>query len=95
MFSYAPLRMLENHFDEDVAADYDVTERVMFEDGVLGPSVDLLAELADGGPALEFGIGTGRVSKEGEESGAGRGGSWCPARQVGERLETDRGYDPV
>ncbi len=34
----------------------------MFEPDVVGPAVDLLAELADGGRALEFGIGTGRIA---------------------------------
>jgi SAM-dependent methyltransferase len=34
----------------------------MFDPSVLGPTVDRLAELADGGPALEFAIGTGRVA---------------------------------
>jgi tRNA/tmRNA/rRNA uracil-C5-methylase (TrmA/RlmC/RlmD family) len=33
-----------------------------FEPSVLGPIVELLAELARGGPALEFAAGTGRVA---------------------------------
>jgi tRNA1(Val) A37 N6-methylase TrmN6 len=33
-----------------------------FPPAVLGPMVDLLAELADGGPVVEFGVGTGRVA---------------------------------
>jgi len=34
----------------------------MFAPEVLGPTVDVLADLADGGPALELAIGTGRVA---------------------------------
>ncbi len=47
---------------EDVAAAYDVTSAAMFEPAVVDPAVDLLAELARGGPALELAIGTGRVA---------------------------------
>ena len=46
----------------DVAEVYDVTSAQMFAPGVLDPAVDVLAELARGGPALEFAIGTGRVA---------------------------------
>ena len=34
----------------------------MFDPAVVGPAVDLLAELAGDGGALEFGIGTGRIA---------------------------------
>ncbi|HTR94087.1 MAG TPA: class I SAM-dependent methyltransferase [Trebonia sp.] len=46
----------------DTAARYDAASTEMFDPEVLGPAVDVLAELADGGPALEFAIGTGRVA---------------------------------
>jgi SAM-dependent methyltransferase len=49
-------------FDEPVAAGYDADEAEMFAPAVLGPTVDRLVELADGGPALEFAVGTGRVA---------------------------------
>ncbi len=45
----------------DTAARYDAEDRGMFAPEVLGPTVDLLAELAGDGSALEFAIGTGRV----------------------------------
>jgi len=45
-----------------VADRYDETSREMFDPGVLDPAVDFLAQLAGDGPALEFGIGTGRVA---------------------------------
>lgn len=46
----------------EVAETYDAASAAMFEPAVLGPAVDLLFDLADGGPALEFAIGTGRVA---------------------------------
>jgi SAM-dependent methyltransferase len=51
-----------NYFDEDVASCYDADSTDMFAAEVLGPTVDLLAELAADGAALELGIGTGRVA---------------------------------
>lgn len=44
-----------------MARAYDTPGTGMFAPEVLGPAVDRLAELAGGGPALEFAIGTGRV----------------------------------
>jgi SAM-dependent methyltransferase len=49
-------------FDERVARDYDRSSASMFDPAVLDPAVDLLAELAGDGPALELAIGTGRVA---------------------------------
>jgi len=46
----------------DIAEAYDTTSAAMFEPAVLDPVVDTLVELAGGGPALEFAIGTGRVA---------------------------------
>lgn len=54
--------MPEDHFDEPVAKRYDVHEAEMFDAAVVGPIVDVLAELAGGGSALEFGVGTGRIA---------------------------------
>jgi hypothetical protein len=47
---------------QEMAEVYDATSAVMFLPVVLDPAVDLLAELARGGPALEFAVGTGRVA---------------------------------
>ena len=47
---------------EDIAFAYDTTYAAKFDPAVLGPIVDLLAELSDGGPALELAVGTGRVA---------------------------------
>jgi SAM-dependent methyltransferase len=52
----------DGYFDERVAARYDESSADMFEPAVVDPVVDLLAELADGGRALELGIGTGRIA---------------------------------
>ncbi len=49
-------------FDEPVAASYDATSAEMFDPAVLDPAVDFLAGFAEGGSALEFGVGTGRVA---------------------------------
>ncbi len=48
-------------FNELVAATYDADSADMFEPNLLRQTVDFLAELAGGGSALEFAIGTGRV----------------------------------
>jgi SAM-dependent methyltransferase len=48
-------------WDEETAARYDTDAASQFAPEVLEPTVDLLERLADGGPALEFAIGTGRV----------------------------------
>jgi len=52
----------DGYFDERVAARYDDPSSEMFDPAVVGPAVDLLAELAGSGRALELGIGTGRIA---------------------------------
>ncbi len=49
-------------WDEQTAERYDVDAAEKFAPDVIGPTVDLLAELAGDGPALELAIGTGRVA---------------------------------
>src|SRR5262245_10022026 len=49
-------------WDEATAERYDEDSADRFAPEVLDPTVDFLADLAQGGPALEFAIGTGRVS---------------------------------
>ncbi len=49
-------------WDEETAERYDEFSADMFAPAVLDPAVEFLARLADGGPALEFAIGTGRVA---------------------------------
>jgi SAM-dependent methyltransferase len=54
--------MPENYFGEDVAARYDDPSDRMFDMSAITPVVDVLAELAGEGAALELGIGTGRIA---------------------------------
>ena len=49
-------------WDEQTARRYDADSASMFAPDVLGPTVDVLERLAEGGPALELAIGTGRVA---------------------------------
>ncbi len=51
----------DGYFDEKVASTYD-DDVDSFSPEVINPVVDFLSELADGGNALEFGIGTGRIA---------------------------------
>ena len=52
----------DGYFGERVAATYDEDGTGMFAPEIVDPAVDLLAELAGGGAALELGIGTGRIA---------------------------------
>jgi SAM-dependent methyltransferase len=52
----------DGYFGESVAAGYDESSAEMFAAEVVRPAVDLLAELAGGGRALELGVGTGRIA---------------------------------
>src|SRR5215469_11895625 len=51
----------DGYFGERVAASYDDPDDRMNQQEAIGPAVDLLAELAGAGPALELAIGTGRI----------------------------------
>lgn len=52
----------DGYFGEAVAATYDESHEERFRPEVVGAEVELLAGLAGAGPALEFGVGTGRVA---------------------------------
>src|SRR5665647_410703 len=52
---------MQNVFTGDVAARYDEDCASIATPEALGPMLDVLEELAGGGAALEFAIGTGRV----------------------------------
>lgn len=54
--------MPENRFVGEVARRYDADLESTFAAEVLDPTVDCLVDLAEGGPVLEFAIGTGRVA---------------------------------
>lgn len=52
----------DGHFDESIAARYDELSSDAFDPAVVGPVVDVVAEIAGAGQALEFAIGTGRIA---------------------------------
>jgi SAM-dependent methyltransferase len=52
----------EAYFGERVAAAYDKASGGVFDPAVVGPAVEMLAQLAGDGAALEFAIGTGRIA---------------------------------
>jgi SAM-dependent methyltransferase len=52
----------QNAFVGDIARYYDSTSEQQFAPSVLEPTIDFLVGLAEGGRALEFAIGTGRVA---------------------------------
>jgi len=54
--------MPETHFDEWIAQRYETLWPELFDPAVLDPAVDFLVSLAGPGPALELGIGTGRIA---------------------------------
>jgi len=51
-----------DYFDERVAVRFDERYAYQAAPSVVDPMVDLLADLADGGSVLEFGVGTGRIA---------------------------------
>ncbi|NUP47410.1 MAG: class I SAM-dependent methyltransferase [Catenulispora sp.] len=53
--------LADGWFPESVAAGYDAPGGANASEVVV-PMVDVLEELADGGPALEFAVGTGRIA---------------------------------
>lgn len=54
--------MAETGFDEWIAQHYEILWPELFDAAVVEPAVDLLADLAGTGAALELGIGTGRIA---------------------------------
>lgn len=54
--------MLPDHFGEDVASRYDEGSGRHFDQEVIDRTVDVLAELAGDGAALELAVGTGRIA---------------------------------
>jgi SAM-dependent methyltransferase len=62
--SLQPRSVPEDYFGEEIAARYDASaeQDPMFSPEAINPVVDFLVELAQGGRALELGIGTGRIA---------------------------------
>ena len=83
-------------WDDEVAQSYDTPGAGMFAPEVIGPTVDRLAELAEGGRALEFAIGTGRVAVPLAERGVPVAGIELSRPMVDElRTKVDEATIPV
>jgi SAM-dependent methyltransferase len=54
--------MPETRFDDWIASRYERLWPELFDPAVVDPVVDFLADLVGTGPALELGIGTGRIA---------------------------------
>ena len=54
--------MPEDHFGEEIAEHYDADAATEFDAATISATVEFLAALADGGAALELGVGTGRIA---------------------------------
>lgn len=81
-------------WDEPTARGYDARNAFMFAPEVLDPAVQTLARLADGGPALEFAIGTGRVAIPLSDRGVAVSGVELSAH-MGDQLRAKRPAIPV
>ena len=73
-----------NWFGADVAERYDETSAEMHDPALLDATVDLLADLAGKGPALELAVGTGRVALPLARRGLVAGAALAWARALGE-----------
>ncbi|APY90143.1 class I SAM-dependent methyltransferase [Streptomyces alfalfae] len=83
-------------WDAEVAQSYDSPGTGMFAPEVLGPTVDRLVELAGGGRALEFAIGTGRVAVPLAERGVPVSGIELSEPMIGQlRTKADEAAIPV
>jgi SAM-dependent methyltransferase len=52
----------ESGFDEWIAQRYETLWPELFDEALIAATVSTLVDLADTGPALEFGVGTGRIA---------------------------------
>src|SRR3954452_1419029 len=84
----------DGYFGEEVAARYDESAAEMFDPAVVDATVDFLVELADGGSALELGIGTGRIALPLARRGVRGDGVDLSAAMIG-RLRSKPGAEVV
>ncbi|RIQ28204.1 class I SAM-dependent methyltransferase [Jiangella rhizosphaerae] len=84
--------MAETHFDDWVAQRYERLWPELFEPAAADPVVELLADLADGGPAPE--LGTGRIALPLSRRGVEVHGVELSPAMVG-RLRAQPGADAV
>ena len=82
--------MAKSYFDEWIAQRYQTLWPELFEPAVVEPTVAFLADLAGTSPALEFGIGTGRIAIPLSQRGVQVSGielSAAMSAQLGEQSE--------
>jgi SAM-dependent methyltransferase len=84
----------EGYFGERIAAAYDEQSASEFDPAVVAPAVDRLAQLAGGGAALEFAIGTGRIALPLSERGVRVAGIDSSEAML-ERLRQKPGADRI
>jgi SAM-dependent methyltransferase len=80
-------------WDVDAAQSYDTPGTGMFSPEILGPTVEVLKQLAAGGRVVEFAIGTGRVAIPLSESGVDVSGielSRAMVSRLREKISEDR-----
>ena len=83
-------------WDAQAAKSYDTPGTGMFDPVLLSQTANRLAALAEGGPALEFAIGTGRVAIPLMERGVPVAGIELAAPMVDElRTKVDAARLPV
>jgi Methyltransferase domain len=84
----------ESGFDEWIAQRYETLWPELFDEALIAATVSVLAELADTGPALEFGVGTGRIALPLSRSGVEVHGIELSPAMV-ERLRAEPGGSAV
>jgi SAM-dependent methyltransferase len=90
------MREKNDPWGEQTAKSYDTPGTGMFAPEVLGPAIDRLAQLAEGGAALEFAIGTGRVAVPLRQRGIAVSGiELSPAMIAQLRTKADEATIPV
>jgi SAM-dependent methyltransferase len=83
-----------NYFDERIAATYREKWPELYRPEVIEPTVRFLADLAVGGAALEFGIGTGRIAIPLSQHGIAVHGIDLSPDMIAQ-LRAERGAEPV
>ena len=81
-------------FDDRIAKHYEALWPEIHDPAVIEPTVDFLADLAGGGPALELGIGTGRIALPLADRGVRVHGIELSAAMIAE-LRTKPGADRI
>jgi SAM-dependent methyltransferase len=84
----------EDHFGSEVARSYDEDVAEMFDPSAVEPAVEVLSRLAEGGRALEFAIGTGRIALPLAARGVNVSGIELSEAMI-EQLQRKRGGDEI